>query len=317
MVQFLDVDPRVVAALDRAQDDAAPRGVEERHRRRLVAAAVRVGVVADDRRLGDGVVDAPVDARQRRPDLVDGLVEIVDPPLERDGEVDEVCLLVAEQHELCPPDAAERQEVAECEEERCDGRHRGADRAPACDRHADVHHLRVKNTLYVAELFDVLTSPGTAPTSTLSVAFAPKAEFGRSKLENVTVCCCPGWISWIDFRRTIGAPPASIRSVTGTFTSWKSPEFWTVATKERSADTFTVAGDDVERSTPWGCERTETSPSPCLPLGVPPVEAPCRRWRRSPNERALTSSGLETKRESGTTTPVTACAFSWSVAALR
>src|SRR6266536_3453543 len=215
-----------------------------------MAAAVRVGVVADDRGLRDAVVDPPVDAREGGADLVHRAVEVVDPALERDGEVDEVGLAAAEQHELRRAHAPQGEVVADREEERQSRRHRGADRDPAGDRGAEVHQLRVKNTLYVAELFPVLTSPGTAPTGTLTVALAPKAELGRSKFWNFTVCCCPGRMSWIVLRRTIGFPPASMRSVTGTLSSWKSPESSTVATKERSAETLIVAGEDVVRSTP-------------------------------------------------------------------
>src|SRR5207244_271714 len=92
----------------------------------------------------------------------------------------------------------------------------------------------VKKTVYDRELFEVLISPATAPTTTLTVAFAPNADVGRLKFENVTVCCCAGWMIVIAWRRTIGVPPASTVSVTGTLTSWKSPEFTTVATNERS-----------------------------------------------------------------------------------
>ena len=40
--------------------------------------------------------------------------------------------------------------------------------------------------------------------------------------------------------RTTGFPPASIVSFTGTFVSGKSPEFSTVTTKRRSAETLIV-----------------------------------------------------------------------------
>ncbi len=45
-------------------------------------------------------VDAPVDARERRRDLVDGAVQVVDPALERDRELDEVLAAAADQHAL-------------------------------------------------------------------------------------------------------------------------------------------------------------------------------------------------------------------------
>ena len=56
-LELLHVDPRVVAALDRRDDEPGARGVEQRERGRLVAARVLVGVVADDRRVRDGAVD--------------------------------------------------------------------------------------------------------------------------------------------------------------------------------------------------------------------------------------------------------------------
>src|SRR6266487_2417224 len=61
-VELLHVDPGVVAALDRADDDARATGIEHRERRRLVATCVRVRVVADDRGVRDAAVDSPVDA---------------------------------------------------------------------------------------------------------------------------------------------------------------------------------------------------------------------------------------------------------------
>ena len=45
-------------------------------------------------------VDPAVDAREARGDLVDRAVEVVDPALQRDGEVDEVLAAAAEQRPL-------------------------------------------------------------------------------------------------------------------------------------------------------------------------------------------------------------------------
>src|SRR3954452_24257466 len=72
--ELLHVDPRVVAALDGRDDHAGPRRVAPRARGRLVPARVLVGVVADDRRVGDGRVDAAVDAGEAALDLVDRAV---------------------------------------------------------------------------------------------------------------------------------------------------------------------------------------------------------------------------------------------------
>ena len=65
-LDVLDVDPRVVAALDRRHDGARPGRVEERERGRLLASGVLVGVIPDDGGVGDRSVDAPVDAGQPR-----------------------------------------------------------------------------------------------------------------------------------------------------------------------------------------------------------------------------------------------------------
>ena len=74
MVELLDIDPGVIAALDRGQDDAAPARVEEGDRGRLVAAGALVRVVAHERSLGDGCVDPAIDPRETSGDLVDGSV---------------------------------------------------------------------------------------------------------------------------------------------------------------------------------------------------------------------------------------------------
>src|SRR5262245_36130256 len=69
-VELLHVDTRVVAALDGAQDDARSPGVEQGDRGRLVPAGVLVRVVADDRRLRDRLVDAPLEPLDRPERLV-------------------------------------------------------------------------------------------------------------------------------------------------------------------------------------------------------------------------------------------------------
>ena len=65
-----------------------------------MAAGVLVGVVADDRRLRDRRVDAPVDASEAGGELVDGAVQLVDAALQRDREVDEIGLAAAEERQL-------------------------------------------------------------------------------------------------------------------------------------------------------------------------------------------------------------------------
>ena len=66
VVELLHVDPRVVATLDRAHDDAGARRVEQRERRRRLPRFVLVRVVAHDRRLRDAVVHPAIDTRGRR-----------------------------------------------------------------------------------------------------------------------------------------------------------------------------------------------------------------------------------------------------------
>jgi hypothetical protein len=56
----------------------------------------------------------------------------------------------------------------------------------------------VKKTVYVAELFAVLTSPATGATSTLTLAGLPKAAGGTSKPVNVRLCRCPAVMKAID-----------------------------------------------------------------------------------------------------------------------
>ena len=74
-------------------------------RRRLVAARVLVGVVADDRGVRDRLVDATVDAREAACDLVDGSVQVVDPSLERHCELDEVLAPATDQRSLSVAEA--------------------------------------------------------------------------------------------------------------------------------------------------------------------------------------------------------------------
>ena len=66
-----------------------------------MAAGVLVGVVADDRAVRDAAVDPAVDPRQPCGDLVDGPVQVVDPALQRDGEVDEIRPAAAHERPLC------------------------------------------------------------------------------------------------------------------------------------------------------------------------------------------------------------------------
>src|SRR5207244_369449 len=168
-----------------------------------------------------------------------------------------------------------------------------------------------KNTGYVALLFAVFDSPGTGAIRTLTSVFGPNG--GWPVTLNVSALRSPGLIRLIVWRRMSGFGCSGIVTVTTTPTSWQQPEFSTVTSNARSVDARIVVGCDVESVIPCGSARTETSPSPWLPDGVPPVEAPCRRSQIETSERALARSGLERKFESGTATPVIPCDFSASV----
>src|SRR6185437_15395849 len=193
-VELLHVDAGVVTALDGRDHDAGAAAVEEGERGGLVAAGVLVGVVADDRRVRDDAVDAPVDARQARGDLVDRAVQVVDPALERDGEVEQVLAAAAEQRALGVPDASHAQgrppghdqpdqpdgDAGDAE----DGCGRGREGHLALHRPA-VHQPREKMTGYVAELFETFASCGTEATSTLMLVFC--ANGTCSAIGNVSV----------------------------------------------------------------------------------------------------------------------------------
>src|SRR5918992_567466 len=97
LLELLDVDAGVIAALDRAHHDPRAPRVEKGQRRRLLPAGARVRVVPDDGRVRDAAVDPAVDPHEAGRDLVHGAVEVVDTRLQRDGELDEILLRAAEQ----------------------------------------------------------------------------------------------------------------------------------------------------------------------------------------------------------------------------
>ena len=135
LVELLHVHAGVVAALDRAEDDAGAARVEQRDRGRLPSAGAVVRVVTDDRRARERRVGAPVDAGDRRRDLVHGAVEIVDASLERDGEVGEVPIRPAEEHLLR---GAQPAEIAEEQRRRARARDGAAAAAPIAIQPATV-----------------------------------------------------------------------------------------------------------------------------------------------------------------------------------
>ncbi len=82
-------------------------------------------------------------------DVVDGAVEIVDPPLERDGEVDQVGLAAAEKHLLRGAHPAHPEQAPDHQRERGERNAGGPDRDPRRGRARQAHgELRVKMTGY-------------------------------------------------------------------------------------------------------------------------------------------------------------------------
>src|SRR6266516_2184295 len=310
-VEFLHVDPGVVAALDRADDDARATGIEHGEGRRLVPARVGVRVVADDRRVRDAAVDSPVDACEPGRDLVHGAVQVVDPALQRDREVDEIFLAAADEHELGRAHPSHRQPHCQADAEREHGCDRGTDCDPRCRRAREVHARRIlvraghggvseKRTLYSAVLFEVLVSPGTGETSTL-------IDVGPLKLTapmcvKTTVFVCPGSITSIVVCFTIGVGFCWIVSVTGMLSSREFPLFWTATANASWSVANTVVSAVVESSVPFGSALTETRFVPCSPPRVTPVCAPRIRSRIAASEAELASSGFSRKLESGTVT---------------
>src|SRR3954454_7648495 len=102
-----------------------------------------------------------------------------------------------------------------------------------------------KKTGYVALLFPVFVSPGTAPTSTFRSVFAPNGGWPMSL--DVNVFFAAGALKADLCRLTIGFGLAWIVSVTGTPTSWQQPEFSTVTANARSVEARIVVGSDGER----------------------------------------------------------------------
>ena len=96
--------------------------------------------------------------------------------------------------------------------------------------------------------------------------------------------------------------------MTGIFTSWLSPPFATVTAKARSVEASTVFSVVVESVWPPGTTLTDSMFVPCRPVGVPLVEPdaaePLIRSQIGTIERVLARSGVWTKFESGTSTPL-------------
>ena len=113
-------------------------------------------------------------------------------------------------------------------------------------------------TLYSAELFVVVVSPGTGSMSTLIVVGKPKRPL-MSMFVNVTVFVSPALMTGIFLRSTIGLGDFWIVSVTATLNSWKSPESSTETWKARSVEaviSFWLALAPATRTFPSGSALT-------------------------------------------------------------
>src|SRR4029079_64086 len=98
-------------------------GVEQRNRRRLLAARSLVGVVAHNRSVGDRAVDTTIDAGEAGVDLVDRAMEVVDTALEGHGEIEKITASTPEHDRLSGlhvPEAPPEQHTADKREPRRD-----------------------------------------------------------------------------------------------------------------------------------------------------------------------------------------------------
>ena len=138
-----------------------------------MAACSFVGVIANDRSLRHGLVDPPVDPREPGRYLVDGPVEIVDPGLQRDGEVDKIARAAPEHHLLRRPHPPELEPGQERRSQGSYRHDRRRDRDCRSRRAAHPVGESEKSTGYDSVLFDVLCSFGTGWTATVTVEGLP------------------------------------------------------------------------------------------------------------------------------------------------
>src|SRR5687767_11317793 len=133
-------------------------------------------------------------------------MEIVDPRLERDREVDEVVLPLADEHLLRLTQAPHLNEDGDHEDERDEGHHRPAECDPAGGRRQRVRHplpqSSVKMIWYSAVLFAVFVSPATGSIFTFNVVRVPKDTVPRSR--KTTVLVSPGLIRSMNCSSLIG-----------------------------------------------------------------------------------------------------------------
>ena len=221
MVELLHVDPRVVATLDRAHDDAGARRVEQRERRRRLPRLVLVRVVAHDRRLRDAVVDPAIDAREasRRSRRRPGAGRRSAPgarPRSRRG-----LLAAAQQHDRA---CRTRRSVAQAESTNASEPSATTAAAIAITAAAVFESSTPSATTAMRTRRGTRSScsssgtPGTGETSTLTGVVGPNGGWPRSS--NVTLFCSLGLIRSMVAVFTIGSGVFWIVSVILIPTSW-------------------------------------------------------------------------------------------------
>src|ERR671934_3016011 len=127
-------------------------------------------------------------------------------------------------------------------------------------------------TLYSAELFVVVFSPGTGWTSTLTVVGTPNGTALKSL--KTTVFVSPALMMSIVLLLTIGAPVFAIVSVTLMLNSWNDPESITATRNARSVVEVTVFSALGSSRFPSGSAVTDTRALPWSPAGVVVVAVP-------------------------------------------
>ena len=141
LAEVLDVDAREVARGDGAEDDAGAVLVEQRERGALLAAGVAEGVVADDRAIGERVVEVTLLVVELVGEDLDGLAQVAHLRVQVLGVRDDVALLVVPEHDRLgapqPADARHEHDDQDEQDER-------EDRAPHSHVRGDVaqglHH---------------------------------------------------------------------------------------------------------------------------------------------------------------------------------
>ena len=176
----------LVAVGDAGEHDAVALGVEQGERRGLVAGHLAVGVVADERAVGDRAVEPLLGGRHPRVeplgDLLDAPVQRLERGLQVAGVGDEVVTAAAAEHDgLGAAQAPQLDREHDREDER-DQRHGAGGQRDEPDRIRQVVHdaesLRARQPRsnsagYSERLLSVFSSPGTLATVVRIVRAAP------------------------------------------------------------------------------------------------------------------------------------------------